>query len=82
VLQELMVNMQKHSSAKLVALSFDKKGNNFSINYSDNGVGVDLNSLEIKNGLLNVETRIKSINGSITFTSSLNKGFKAFISFK
>jgi len=82
VLQELMVNMQKHSSAKLVALSFDKKGNNFSINYSDNGVGVDLNSLEIKNGLSNVETRIKSINGMITFTSSLSKGFKAFISFK
>ena len=82
VLQELMVNMQKHSRATLVALSFEKKGNNCSINYSDNGVGVDLNSLKIKNGLSNVETRIKSIHGSIIFTSFLNKGFKAFISFK
>lgn len=82
ILQELMVNMQKHSKAKLVALSFKKEGNDLSIQYSDNGVGVNLNTLEVKNGLLNMETRIKSINGIITFTSSLNKGFKAFISFK
>ena len=74
--------MQKHSSAKLVALPFYKKRNNYTINYSDNGVVVDLNSLKIKKGLSNMETRIKSINGSITFTSYLNKGFKAFISFK
>ncbi len=82
VLQELLVNMQKHSKAKLVALSFEKKNGNISIMYSDNGVGVDLNSLELKNGLVNMETRIKSINGIITFTSTLNKGFKAIISFK
>lgn len=82
VLQELLVNMQKHSNAKLVALSFEKKLGKLSIHYSDNGVGVDLNALKIKNGLVNMETRINSINGSITFTSNLNKGFKAIISFK
>ncbi|WP_141119662.1 tetratricopeptide repeat-containing sensor histidine kinase [Lutibacter agarilyticus] len=82
VLQELLVNMQKHSKAKLVALSFEKEKGNISIMYSDNGVGVALNSLELKNGLVNMETRIKSINGIITFTSTLNKGFKAIISFK
>lgn len=82
VLQELMVNMQKHSKATLVALSFEKKKNSFSIQYSDNGVGVVLNTLEIKNSLSNVETRIKSINGMITFTTALNKGFKVFMTFK
>ena len=82
VLQELLVNMQKHSKAKLVALSFEKKQDNYKIKYSDNGVGVDLNTLKLKNGLVNMETRIKSINGSITFTSTFNKGFKAIISFK
>ena len=82
VLQELMVNMQKHSQAKLVALSFKKNKGEFNIQYSDNGVGVDLEALEIKNGLSNMETRIKSIYGTIIFTSVLNKGFKALINFK
>lgn len=82
ILQELMVNMQKHSAAKLVAISFENKSENFTIKYSDNGVGVNLNSLKIKNGLLNMESRIESIKGIITFTSELNKGFKAFISIK
>lgn len=81
VLQELMVNMQKHSKASLVAISFKNIGREYFINYSDNGVGLEFDNLTLKNGLKNVETRIKSINGSINFDSSLNNGFKAFISF-
>ena len=82
VLQELMINMQKHSKAKFVALSFEKEKNTINIKYSDNGVGVDLNNLKNKNGLINVETRINSIGGFVTFESSYNNGFKASIKFK
>ena len=82
VLQELMVNMQKHSKATLVAISFKRNANEYFINYSDNGKGVDKTAIKLRNGLKNVETRIKSINGIINFETSLNKGFKAFISFK
>ena len=82
ILQELMVNMQKHSKATLVAISFKKNNKQYSINYSDNGVGIKLDELSFRNGLKNVETRIKSINGIITFDTSLNNGFKSFISFK
>ncbi len=82
ILQELMVNMQKHSEASLVAISFEKTKNEYFINYSDNGIGLEFENIILKNGLKNVETRIKSINGSINFETSLNKGFKAFISFK
>lgn len=82
ILQELMVNMQKHSNANLVAVSFKLIKHQYSINYSDNGVGIALNKLSLKNGLRNVETRIKSINGVITFETSENNGFKVFISFK
>lgn len=82
ILQELLVNMQKHSKATLVAISFKIDQNKYFINYSDNGIGIDLKNVSIKNGLQNMETRIKSINGLIIFESSLNKGFKAFISFK
>ncbi|HCE54855.1 MAG TPA: hypothetical protein DER05_07555 [Lutibacter sp.] len=82
ILQELMVNMRKHSEASLVAITFQNIKNQYTINYSDNGLGLNLETLTFKNGLANVETRIKSINGTITFDSALNNGFKAFISFK
>ncbi len=82
ILQELLVNMKKHSEASLVAIIFNRKKNDYFINYSDNGKGISESHLRLKNGLKNVETRIKSINGLITFETSLNNGFKAFISFK
>ncbi|MHB1106671.1 MAG: tetratricopeptide repeat-containing sensor histidine kinase [Lutibacter sp.] len=82
ILQELMVNMRKHSEASLVAITFQNIKNNYSINYSDNGIGLNLEELTFQNGLNNVETRIKSLNGTVTFETALNNGFKAFISFK
>ena len=82
ILQEFMVNMRKHSEASLVAITFQNIKNQYAINYSDNGIGINLAKLTFKNGLANVETRIKSINGTVTFDTALNNGFKAFISFK
>lgn len=82
ILQELMVNMRKHSEASLVAITFQNARNHYAINYSDNGIGLNLEELVFKNGLANVETRIKSLNGTFTFDTALNNGFKAFISFK
>lgn len=76
VLQELMTNMRKHSKASIVVISFAQDKNKIHIEYKDNGVGCELN---FKGGLLNTENRMESINGSITFESSLNKGFKASI---
>jgi len=76
VLQELLVNMKKHSEASSVMLSFHQKGKKLSINYTDNGIGSDLKK---QNGLRNTENRIHSINGTITFESKLNKGFKVKI---
>ncbi|WP_339917174.1 tetratricopeptide repeat protein [Yeosuana marina] len=74
VLQELMTNMRKHSKATLVVLSFSQNGKKIMIDYKDNGVGCNL----IKNsGLHNTENRIESINGTITFESQVDNGFKA-----
>ena len=72
VVQELMTNMQKHSLADLVSLSFEKKGNKVITKYADNGVGTKLKK---GNGLQNVESRIKMVNGSIKFESEINNGF-------
>ena len=80
ILQELMVNMKKHSHCSFVIIGFENHNNSIEINYSDNGIGF-VNELNLKNGLQNVENRIHAINGTITFDSETNKGFKSKISF-
>lgn len=81
VLQELLVNMKKHSKATLVVLDFKKTDKKIQISYSDNGVGISDEKSFMKNGLQNVENRISSINGTITFEPIPHKGFKVIFSF-
>lgn len=81
VLQELLVNMKKHSKCSLVVISFKKNENKLQINYSDNGIGATLEKLVSKNGLQNIENRIHSIKGKISFDTGSDKGFKATIIF-
>jgi signal transduction histidine kinase len=76
VLQELLVNMKKHSQCNLAVLTFKKNENEIQINYSDNGVGATIEELNLKNGLRNVENRIQAIKGIITFDTESDKGFK------
>lgn len=80
VLQELMVNMDKHSQATEVRIQFHKKDNFISILYQDNGIGLPKNVV-YNNGLTNTETRIKNISGTITFETIENKGLEILISF-
>ncbi|WP_341222311.1 hypothetical protein [Polaribacter atrinae] len=82
VFNELFVNMKKHSQASLVVLSCKKTNHNLEINYADNGVGFKDNTIIFKNGLKNMETRIKTINGTINFENKPNKGLKVYIHFK
>jgi signal transduction histidine kinase len=80
VLQELLVNMKKHSKCSLVVIIFKKNENKLQIDYSDNGLGASLDKKKSRNGLLNVENRILSIKGNITFDTNSGKGFKTSIS--
>lgn len=81
VLQELFVNMKKHSEATLASISFVIKNKILHITYIDNGVGFKNNTLILKNGLQNVESRIKTINGTIIFGNNSHKGFKISFTF-
>ncbi|MEL1240444.1 tetratricopeptide repeat-containing sensor histidine kinase [Flavobacterium flavipallidum] len=79
VIQELLVNMKKHSNSTLVLISFKNQNNNLLINYYDNGVGFDFNLINKKSGLQNIISRITTINGTITFDNNQNKGVKTNI---
>lgn len=81
VLQELLVNMKKHSKSSLVVLSFKINKNMISIDYTDNGVGENFDKINLKNGLQNVKNRILAIKGTVTFDTKSEKGFKVKITF-
>ncbi len=77
VLQELMVNMKKHSNASVVVLRFEHLASKIEVHYSDNGKGVKM--LKSKKGLQNAENRIQAIKGTITFDFETATGFKVKI---
>ncbi len=81
VLNELIVNMRKHSKAKIAAFRFSVEQEKVHILYSDNGIGFNSDVAIFKNGLLNVENRIEAIGGTITFETSLGNGVKIRISY-
>jgi len=79
VLQELMVNMKKHSKANLVVIKFENDPKSILINYTDNGKGCDKMTM-VKNGLKNMESRIQAVKGTINFETEPDKGFRAKMS--
>ncbi len=79
VLQELMINMQRHSNATLISIVFEQTNKILKVTYADDGVGATKEELDIKNGLWNTEKRIKAIGGTIIFDSEKGQGFEARI---
>lgn len=80
VIEELMINMKKHSRASKVWLRFSEEKGNGCIDYKDNGVGIP-EGMELGNGLSNTVNRIKSINGQVIFGKSSEKGASISIRF-
>lgn len=79
VMQELMVNMKKHSNCSIVVITFINHPKQLEIKYADNGQGINPQTFD-KKGLQNVENRIHAIKGIIIFDNESNKGFKVNLS--
>ena len=80
ILQELLVNMKRHSQASNVFIKFEQKHKNINISYTDDGIGIQ-QDIKFKNGLTNTGNRINSISGTINFETEIEKGLKIQISF-
>ncbi|MFC1226373.1 tetratricopeptide repeat protein [Pedobacter sp. BG31] len=81
VLQELMVNMSRHSGADNVVLRFERVERTVNISYRDNGKGMEEEMVH-GNGLRSTGNRMKSVLGSIIFeTVQGEQGLKIQISF-
>lgn len=77
-LQELSVNSFKNSGANNISIMQRTENKNLIITYKDDGCGTELHKIK-KRGLGNVENRMNSINGSCSFESQPNSGFKAIL---
>ncbi|MGE9314239.1 ATP-binding protein [Niabella sp. CJ426] len=75
IMEELMTNMKKHSSAQNVVVKFVQKEKGVEIQYTDDGIGFPGN-FRYGNGLSSTENRIQSIGGRIIFDSDPGKGLK------
>ena len=80
VLQELMVNMKKHSSANNVSFKFEEDAGFVKIIYFDDGKGMP-NNWKKGNGMKNTGNRISDIGGNITFGNGERGGLKILIEF-
>lgn len=73
VLQELLVNMKKHSGAKAVTIRFEMSAGQLLISYADDGAGLPVN-VNFGNGLQNTGNRIQRLSGTVNFDSDTAKG--------
>lgn len=82
VVCECINNTLKHANATNIDIKMQTTDNLLVINYSDDGTGFDVEKIRIRNkgiGLLNMQSRLKSINGVITMQSTPGKGTEIFI---
>jgi len=79
ILQELMINMKKHSGAGNVFFRFERDDGQLVVRYMDDGSGFPPGN-SFGNGLTNTETRIKKMGGRLIFDRNNPKGLKIEIS--
>lgn len=83
IVQELLANATKHSSATEVRILLSSGGERTRLEYKDNGIGMDLARMEDSHtsmGIYGMKERVRSMDGTIQFLSSRNEGLSIYIS--
>ncbi|WP_343697044.1 sensor histidine kinase [Flavobacterium sp.] len=74
IIQELLTNTIKHAKASEVEIQLNCIENIVNLLFEDNGVGFDAAKSEKGIGFINLENRIKKLNGSFVIDSKLKRG--------
>lgn len=74
IIQELLSNMIKHSKASSGSVQISKPGDCVNLMVEDNGIGFSLNKKMNGIGLLNIQSRVKKLNGKVQFDTNINRG--------
>ncbi len=79
IAQELINNVIKHSMADKVNVQLFKSGNDILLIVEDNGKGINTLQQKYGIGLLNISSRLDTINGKVNFEPSPESGTLATI---
>lgn len=80
VVCELISNTIRHAQAQKIVIIIQLENNQLCIDYSDDGIGFQTDTMsQTSMGISNMQSRIKSIHGTINFESYKNKGVKTHI---
>ena len=80
IAQELMNNIIKHSNARVVSVELFKVNDHLTLTIEDDGKGFNPNNIEkTGNGLNNINSRAKSVNGHVQFEQRSGRGTSATI---
>ncbi len=74
IVQEAVLNVNKYAQAQNCIISFQKKNNTIRLLIQDDGIGFDTGAKRNGIGHNNMNSRIKSLDGQIHFTSEAGKG--------
>ncbi|MDD7915841.1 sensor histidine kinase [Polaribacter ponticola] len=69
VIQEAINNAIKYAEASKINISISKNNEDLKISIKDNGTGFDIKTVDLGNGLSNMEKRMSEINGKINISS-------------
>lgn len=82
IVQEMLANAAKHSSATEVHIGLSSKPCGVQLQYRDNGVGMKLEATEDSfnsMGIYGMKERVRSLNGTIEFQSPESGGMAIYI---
>jgi len=79
IIQELIKNIIQHANATTALIQLTATEHTITITAEDDGTGFDTDSPRSGMGLTNMETRVKSMDGTLTLTSQKDKGTSVFI---
>jgi signal transduction histidine kinase len=76
IIQELITNIIKHADAKNVTINISLFDKTLNIIVEDDGLGFDINTVELKDGIgiRSIKTRIQHLKGSFTIDTTIGKG--------
>lgn len=80
IIQELINNALKHSNANSIKIDFSKTTSGLEMSYTDDGIGLNANTINEGIGMTNMQSRVAVLNGS--FEIQYNKAEGLQIKFK
>ncbi len=74
IIQEFISNTVKHAQAKNLSIDLQEDQDFLYLIMKDDGVGFDVEKITKGNGLINLNSRLKHLNGTYTIQSKANQG--------